>query len=91
MPMNLQADAEAVRKRSRREDYRDDGGACKKPKNKEAMRAYGCTTCGNAYKSPSKLKLHLRVHSGDKPYSCDTCGKAFSRSLLLKQHLCAAS
>ncbi|XP_060938687.1 zinc finger protein 770-like [Limanda limanda] len=46
-----------------------------------------CPDCPKAFPSPSKLKRHHLIHSGQKPFSCGACGKAFIQSHHLKLHL----
>ena len=45
-----------------------------------------CSICGNLFWSPSSLKQHMRVHTGEKPFQCDTCDSKFSSKGSLERH-----
>ncbi|XP_029605328.1 uncharacterized protein LOC115191660 isoform X2 [Salmo trutta] len=49
-------------------------------------RSYRCTFCGREYPHLCQLKMHQRVHTGEKPYECALCGKQFSQLCSLKRH-----
>lgn len=48
-----------------------------------------CPYCNRSNSSPAQLKIHLRIHTGERPYVCDIvgCDKTFTRNEELTRHL----
>ncbi|XP_077346177.1 uncharacterized protein LOC143989780 [Lithobates pipiens] len=53
------------------------------PKDKR----FSCTECGKCFPAKSKLNVHIRSHTGEKPYSCPECGKCFHTKSHLNVHI----
>ncbi|TRY94734.1 hypothetical protein DNTS_021622, partial [Danionella cerebrum] len=48
---------------------------------------FQCEACPRRFKQLGQLKVHERLHSGDKPYGCANCGVHFIRRDYLQRHL----
>jgi hypothetical protein len=45
-----------------------------------------CRICKKIFSDPTRLKIHLRKHSGEKPWTCTICSKSFNELRSLKEH-----
>ncbi|PZC79068.1 hypothetical protein B5X24_HaOG216883 [Helicoverpa armigera] len=45
-----------------------------------------CRECGKGFYTVAALKIHKRVHNGDRPYKCDVCGRDFRQWSDVKYH-----
>jgi KRAB domain-containing zinc finger protein len=52
----------------------------------QAPRVLQCNICLLTFTTSRALKMHTRIHSGEKPYECGQCNKAFARKDELHTH-----
>ncbi|XP_022070630.2 zinc finger protein 770 [Acanthochromis polyacanthus] len=55
-------------------------------KTTESAQKNHCDICFKYFASPSKLKRHYLVHTGQRPFRCDICGKTFTQSAHVRKH-----
>ena len=59
---------------------------CRDLERSHRERKYSCSLCQKKYYYKQQLKIHERVHTGEKPYSCRFCDKKFSQSKTIPYH-----
>ena len=63
------------------------GQPSKKYSKRQRRKNHQCRICDKHFETPSHLKIHIRVHSGQKPFKCKVCDQCFSQSGSLTQRM----
>ena len=45
-----------------------------------------CSHCGKQFTKEANVKVHERIHTGEKPYQCNLCGQSFGGASNLYHH-----
>jgi hypothetical protein len=82
-------------------DHSDDGGSARDagdgaskrrwavrraPAEEIAKRRHACPMCDYRARQPSKLVIHMRVHTGERPFKCRFCDYTCAQSSRLNVH-----
>jgi len=52
----------------------------------DSSKVHLCSICGKRLRQACDLRIHTRVHTGEKPYKCELCPWAFSDPSSLARH-----
>ncbi|KAJ8916019.1 hypothetical protein NQ315_010887 [Exocentrus adspersus] len=64
----------------------DSTGPSKETAKGKEKTVFKCTICPKHFPVPSKLRSHMRTHTGEKPFRCEICNKSFGTAGSLKDH-----
>uniref|UniRef100_A0A915CA52 C2H2-type domain-containing protein n=1 Tax=Parascaris univalens TaxID=6257 RepID=A0A915CA52_PARUN len=57
------------------------------PHNRRKPQVHRCEYCGRVDKYPSKIKAHMRTHTGERPFECAICGMCFAQKTPMRMHV----
>lgn len=47
---------------------------------------FSCQYCSKVFNRKENLRVHERIHTGEKPFVCDICGKGYNQYVELRLH-----
>lgn len=47
---------------------------------------FPCKKCEETFETHQDLKMHARIHIGERPFKCDQCDRDFAREIMLTLH-----
>ncbi|XP_055539513.1 zinc finger protein 728-like [Wyeomyia smithii] len=69
-------------------DYSADTyGAMYVHKRAKHLQQHPCGMCGKRFAFANQLRVHEKIHTGEKPFKCDVCSKRFRRMFSYKEHM----